>query len=78
MTPSTFTSRDLLDTCGEWGPVLSAATNGLYRDNSKIMIHLLQTSNFVFFFFPDYHSEVPNLMTGMDLETEELSAFVFI
>lgn len=31
-----------------------------------------------FFFFPDYHSEVPNLMTGMDLETEELSAFVFI
>lgn len=43
------------------------------------MIHLLQTSNFVFFFFsPDYHSEVPNLMTGMDLETEELSAFVFI
>lgn len=42
--------------------------------DSKSTLHLLQMSDFS----PQYGSNVLNLMTDMDLETEELSAFVFI
>lgn len=41
---------------------------------SKSLPHLLQMSDFL----PQYGSNVLNLMTDMDLESEELSAFEFI